>query len=69
MRPLGTLEEVPVKIVDFWALEDFIIADMTEINDAQIILGGPFLATSGCNIDVKEGWITFEVEGVMLCFV
>jgi len=27
----------------FWMLEDFIIADMTETNDAHIILGKPFL--------------------------
>jgi len=30
----GTLEDVPVKIEDFWMLEDFVIADMTETDDA-----------------------------------
>ena len=34
-------------------LEDFIITDMTKTDDAQIILGRPFLATLGCMIDVK----------------
>jgi len=34
---------VPVKIGDFWVLEDFIIANMTETYDAQIILRRPFL--------------------------
>jgi len=36
-------------------LEDFIITDMTETDDAQIILGRPSLVTSGCSIDVKGG--------------
>ena len=60
------LEDVPIKIGDFWALKDFIIADMTEADDAQIILGRPFLATPGCTIDVKGGQITFEVG--VLCY-
>ena len=54
-RPLAMLEDVLVKIGDFWVLEDFIIADMTKTDDAQIILGRPFLATLGCTIDVKGG--------------
>ena len=51
--------------------EDFIIADITETDDAQIILNRPYLATSNCNIDVKVGHITFDVEGcyTMFCFM
>jgi len=63
-RPLSL-----IKIGVFRVLEDFIIADMTKFGDAQIILGRPFLATSGCIIDVKGGRITFEVGGIMLHFV
>jgi len=44
-------------------LEDFIIVDIPEINDAQIILGQPILVTAGRHINVRKGWITFEVEG------
>ena len=49
-------------------MEDFTIADMTEIDDAQIILGRPFMA-AGCHIDVRRGRITFKVQGcyAMLC--
>jgi len=61
MQPLGKLEDVPVKIGDFWVLEDFIIADMSETDDVEIILGRRFLATLGCNIDIKWGRITFKV--------
>jgi len=50
-------------------LDDFIIADITETDDAQIILRRPYLATSGYTIDVKGGRITFEVGGVIPHFV
>jgi len=36
-------------------LEDFFIADMIETDDAEIILGRPFLTTPGYIIDVKGG--------------
>ena len=52
---------MPVKIGDIWVLEDFVIANMTDIDDVQIILGRPFLAIAGCHIDVKRGRIAFEV--------
>jgi len=60
-QPLGKLKDVPVKIGDIWVLDDFIIADVTEADDAQIIIGRPFLATTGHHIDVRRGRITFEV--------
>ena len=44
-------------------LEDFIIVDMLETVDAQIILDWPILATTSCHIDVREGRVSFEVEG------
>ena len=70
-QPLGKLEDLPIKIKDIWVLEDFIMTDMTETDDAQIILNRPYLATSNCNIDVKVGHITFDVEGcyTMFCFM
>ena len=49
-------------------LENFIVADMTENDDAQIILNRPFLATAGCHIDIKRGRITFEVQGSYTMF-
>jgi len=57
-QPIGKLEDMPVKIRDIWVLEDFIIVDMTETNNAQIILGRPFMATAGCHIDVRKGRTT-----------
>ena len=49
-------------------LEDFIIVDMPETDDAQIILGRPILATVGCHIDIREGHVSFEVEGRFAMF-
>jgi len=43
-------------------LEGFIIIDITETDDAQIILARLFCASAGCHIDVRRGWITFEVH-------
>jgi len=48
-QPLGKLEDVPVNIGDIWVLEDFIVVDMHETDDAQIILGWPILATASCH--------------------
>ena len=71
MQPIGKLEDVPVNIGDIWVLEDFIIVDMLETDDAQIILGRPFMATTDCHIDVKRGQITFELQEcyAMFCHI
>ena len=44
-------------------LKDFIIVDMPETDDAQIILGRPILVTAGYHIVVGERRFSFEVEG------
>ena len=61
-HPIGRLDDVPVNIGDIWMLEDFIIVDMAETDNAQIILRQPILVTVDCHIDVREGRISFEVE-------
>ena len=67
-QPISKLDNVPVNIEDIWVLEDFIIVDMPETDNAEIILGQPFLATAGCHIDVGEGHISFDVEGRFAVF-
>jgi len=52
-QPIGKLDNVPVNIGDIWVLEDIILVDMPETDDAQIILGRPIFATAGCDIDVR----------------
>jgi len=47
-QPIGKLEDVQANVGDTWVLEDFIMVNMLETDDAQIILGWPLLATAGC---------------------
>ncbi|XP_074288251.1 uncharacterized protein LOC141613417 [Silene latifolia] len=60
-RPLGVLEDVPVKIGKFFILVDFIVLDMAEDTQIPIILDRPLLHTTGAIIDVKQGRLTLEV--------
>ncbi|XP_074293460.1 uncharacterized protein LOC141620506 [Silene latifolia] len=60
-RPLGVLEDVPVRIGKFFIPVDFIVLDMDEDTQIPIILGRPFLHTTGAIIDVKQGRLTLEV--------
>ncbi|XP_058767252.1 uncharacterized protein LOC131640909 [Vicia villosa] len=59
--PVSVLENVPVRIGQFYIPTDFIIMDIKEDVNTPIILGRPFLATVGDIIDVKKGKLTFEV--------
>jgi len=63
--PMSILEDVPIKVGDFYVPIDFVVLDMAEDYRTQIILGRPFLATVGCKIDVKEGKLTFDVANIM----
>ncbi|XP_050893955.1 uncharacterized protein LOC127100728 [Lathyrus oleraceus] len=59
--PTGMLENIPVRIGQFYIPTDFVIMDIKEDSHIPIILGRPFLATAGAIIDVKKGRLTFEV--------
>jgi len=59
---------MPVNIGDIWVLQDFIVVNMPKTNDVQIILGRPILVAAGCHIDMREGRISFEVEGRFAVF-
>ena len=59
--PIGTLENVLVKVRKFFIPVDFIVLEMEEDAEIPIILGRPFLATAGAIIDVKNGKLTLKV--------
>ena len=59
---MGILDDVPLKVGDFYVPIDFMTLDMAEDACTQSILGRPFLVTAGCKIDVKEGRLTFDVK-------
>ncbi|XP_021750719.1 uncharacterized protein LOC110716414 [Chenopodium quinoa] len=59
--PKDRVEDVPLKIREFAIPVDFIVLEIAEDDNIPIILGRPFLATSGALIDVKGGIITLCV--------
>jgi len=63
IQPIGRLENEPVNIGDIWVFDDFIIVDIPETDDAQIILRQPILTIASCHIDVRKRRIIFEIEG------
>ena len=60
-HPVGVLENVLIKVKNFIIPIDFIILEMEEDIEIPIILGRPFLATTGAVIDVKNGRLTLKV--------
>ena len=67
--PEGIAEDVPVQIDKHFILDDFIVADMIEDENVPVLLGRPFLATVGANINAREGRMTFEIDGAILEFI
>jgi len=60
--PVGILVDVPIKIGDLYVPIDFIILQMEEDMHTHIILGRPFLASTECHTDVKNGNLPFDVD-------
>jgi len=67
-RPLGILEDMPVKVGKFFIPVDFMVMDIAEDLKVPIILGRPFLNTAGAVIDVKRGRMTLEVGDEIITF-
>jgi len=67
-QPISKLDDVPVNIGDIWVLEDFIVVNIPETDNAQVILGKAILAITGCQIEVRGGCISFEVKGKFAMF-
>ena len=51
-HPIGVLEDVPAKVGEFVIPCDFFVVDMDERPSMPIILGQPFLATAGAEINM-----------------
>jgi len=69
-QPVGILEDVPVRVGEFIIPCNFFVMDMNESPHMPIILGRPFLATAGAEIDVQAGTLSFRIcgERVDFCF-
>ncbi|XP_074377248.1 uncharacterized protein LOC141718762 [Apium graveolens] len=59
--PLGIIEDVLVKVDKYFIPCDFVVLEMDEDVEMPIILGRPFLATTGTIIDVNAGKLTLNV--------
>ncbi|XP_074300737.1 uncharacterized protein LOC141632048 [Silene latifolia] len=67
-RPLGVLENVPVRIGKYFIPVDFVILDMAEDVYIPIILGRPFLHTAGGIIDLGRGRLTLVLGDDRITF-
>lgn len=60
-KAYGLVEDVLVKVEDFYIPADFIILDTREDEDESIILGRPFLATANAMINVARGELVLQL--------
>jgi len=60
-HPHGLLEDVLMKVGKFYFPVDFVILEMEEDFEVPLILGRPFLKTSGALVDHKEDKLTLRV--------
>jgi Aspartyl protease len=58
---LGIIEDIPVQVGKLFVPGDFIVMKMEEDNQVPIILGRPFLATAGANLDMKNGILSLAI--------
>src|SRR3954470_21425942 len=61
--PVGICEDVPVQVAhNCMVLTDFVVLEMPEDDNLSIILGRPFLNTSGAVINCNQGKLTFNIN-------
>ncbi|XP_021719167.1 uncharacterized protein LOC110686867 [Chenopodium quinoa] len=66
--PKGKVEDVPLRVGKFVFPVDLVVLEMDEDATIPIILGRPFLATSGAMIDVKCAKISLKVGDELIEF-
>ncbi|XP_010559014.1 PREDICTED: uncharacterized protein LOC104827536 [Tarenaya hassleriana] len=66
--PLGILEDVPLKVSDYYVPIDFVVLDMDEDSKIPIILGRPFLNTADAIVYVRAGRLTLKIGDETLEF-
>jgi hypothetical protein len=60
---LSIVENILVKIREFFVLVDFVVLDISPDSKVALILGRPFLSTANAHIDVGKGEIKFTING------
>jgi hypothetical protein len=75
---VGITEDIPVRIRNSFVLMDFMVLEMDVCRQILLILGRPFLSTTGATIDIatrilklnisrKEETLTFKLKGTEKC--
>ncbi|XP_058005415.1 uncharacterized protein LOC131181384 [Hevea brasiliensis] len=59
---IGILKNIPINIGKFFISIDFVVLEMEEDVQIPIILGRPFLTTTGVIISVKNGQLTLKLR-------
>jgi hypothetical protein len=61
--PIGIIEDIPVKIREFFIPVDFVVFDMQPDSKVSLILGRPFLSTANAHINVGIREVKFNING------
>ena len=64
----GVLDDVPIRINDCHVPTDFIVLKYQNEARDPLILGRPFLATTGAIIDIMEGRICLNIGNISMTF-
>jgi hypothetical protein len=62
-RPVGIAEDIPLRIRNSFIPVDFVVLEMDVCHQIPLILGKPFLSTTGATIDVAPGIIKINISG------
>ncbi|XP_016199732.1 uncharacterized protein LOC107640746 [Arachis ipaensis] len=68
MQAEGVVENVLVKVENYFHPTNFVVLEMEESHLHPIILGRPFLATSRALIDVEQGELILRIHDEQLTF-
>jgi hypothetical protein len=77
-RPVGIVDDIPLRIRNSFVPVDFLVLEMDVCRQIPLILGWPFLSTTRAMIDVaariiklninrKEETFTFKPKGTVKC--
>jgi hypothetical protein len=61
--PVGIVENILIKIRDFFVPVDFVVLDMQPDSKVSLIFGRPFFSTANAHINVGAGEIRFNING------
>jgi hypothetical protein len=60
---VGIAEDIPLRIRNSFIPVDFVVLEMDVCQQIPLILGKPFLSTTGATIDVAAGIIKINISG------